>query len=193
MKYLKMLGLAAVAAMAFTAFAASSASATTLEVGGVTQAGSVTIKATAEQSISLARTDGSFANTCTESEVEGATTIKTGAAVTGPISKLTFNKCTFGVEVVDPGKLEIVHIAGTTDGTVYSENATVRTGSVFGNLHCVTGDTTHIGTLTGVDGTPATFATMHISAVLNCGFLVPSATWKGSYTVTSPHNLGVSA
>jgi hypothetical protein len=32
---------------------------------------------------------------------------------------------------------------------------------------------------------------MDINAVLNCGFLLPSATWKGSYTVSSA--LGVSA
>ncbi len=192
MKYLKMLGLASVAAMAFMAFAASTASATTLEINGVTQNGPVTLTASAEGSITLARTDGSFANTCTTSHVHGTTTSFTNP-VTGPISSLTFENCIRPTTVHKPGALEVTHIPGTTDGTVFSENAEVTTGSPFGTLNCKTGDTTHIGVLTGVDGSPSTFATMDISAVLNCGFLVPSATWKGAYTVTSPHNLGVSA
>ncbi|HEX6206329.1 MAG TPA: hypothetical protein VFZ29_11050 [Solirubrobacterales bacterium] len=203
MKYLKMLGLAAVAAMAFTAFAASSASATTLEVNGVTTNATVTITASAEESITLSRTDGTFANTCTESHVHGHTTLTTGHVVTGPLTGhndgnppsngLSFSNCERPVTVHRPGTLEITHIAGTTDGTVFSKQAEVTTGSPFGTLNCKTGETTHIGTLTGTDGTPSTFATMDIKAVLNCGFLVPSANWKGAYTITTPHKLGVSA
>jgi hypothetical protein len=191
MKYLKMLGLAAVAAMAFTAFAASSASATTLEVNGATQAGSVTLTASLDTSITLSRTDGSFANTCTESHMHGETEVgkTTGTTVTGPITSLTFTKCEFPVTVHKPGKLEVKHITGTTNGTVYSEEAEVTTGSAFGTLNCKTGETTDIGTLTGV---ASGNATMHINAVLNCGFLVPSASWRGSYWITTP-GIGVSA
>ncbi|HEY5941674.1 MAG TPA: hypothetical protein VIT89_02280 [Solirubrobacterales bacterium] len=193
MKSLKMLGLAAVAAMAFTAFAVSSASATTLEVGGVTQAGAVTITASAEESTTLARTDGTFANTCTVSHVHGTTTVLTGLTITGPISSLTLTNCARPVTVHKPGAFEIIHIPGTTDGTVYWENSETTMGSPFGTLNCKTGATTHVGILTGVDGTPSTHATVDINAVTNCGFLVPSATWKGSLWITTPTGLGVSA
>ncbi len=171
MKYLKMLGLAAVAAMSFMAFAAGSASATTLEVNGVTQNQAVTITASADTSITLARTDGSFANTCTESHVHGETESPFTAAgeIRAPLtghkdgrpasSGLSFGKCTNAVTVHKPGTLDISHIASTTNGTVFSEEAEWTTGSPFGTLNCKTGETTHIGTLTGVDGTPATHAT----------------------------------
>ncbi|HEX6204349.1 MAG TPA: hypothetical protein VFZ29_00890 [Solirubrobacterales bacterium] len=194
MKYLKMLGIAAVAAMSFMAFAASSASATTLEVGGVTQNGAVTITGSLDESVILARTDGSFANTCTKSHFHGTTT-KFTKPVTGPLSSLTFEGCERPVTVHKPGALEVVHIAGTTNGTVFSESAEVTSGSPFGTLNCKTGETTHIGTLTAATTAtnPTVHATVDVNAVLNCGFLVPSATWKGSYWITSPTELGVSA
>ncbi|HEX6206369.1 MAG TPA: hypothetical protein VFZ29_11250 [Solirubrobacterales bacterium] len=193
MKYLKMLGLAAVAAMSFMAFAANTASATTLEVGGVTTNFPIRLTLSAEQTLTWARTDGTFLNTCTQSHFR-VETLSTTNPVTGPIdTPLTFEKCTRPVTVIDQGSLELVHIGGTTDGTVFSEETELTTGSPFGTLTCKTGETTHIGTLTGVDGSPATHATIDISAVLNCGFLVPSATWKGAYLITSPHGLGVSA
>ena len=195
MKCLKMLGLAAVAAMAFMAFAAGSASATTLEVGGVTQNNSVTFTASLEQSLITSRTDGSLVSTCTESTMHGTTTTFTGAAVTGPLSALTFGSCTRPITVHKPGKLEVSHIAGTTDGTVASEEAEWTTSSPFGNLTCKTGVTTHLGTLTAATtpSNPSAHATIDINAVLNCGFLVPSATLKGAYVITSPTDLGVSA
>ncbi|HEX6206330.1 MAG TPA: hypothetical protein VFZ29_11055 [Solirubrobacterales bacterium] len=209
MKSLKILGLAAVAAMALTAFAAGNASATTLEVGGEIQTSALTITLSLEQGTTLttSRTDGSFANTCTGSHAHGTLETKQGAGgpweVTGPLtghsdgrppeSGLSFSGCTRPTTVHDPGTLEVVHIPGTTDGTVFSENAQWTTGSPFGTLNCKTGETTHIGTLTGVDGSPTNHATLDINAVLNCGFLVPSARWEGSYTVTTPTNLGVQA
>ncbi len=196
MKYLKMLGLAAVAAMSFMAFAAGSASATTLELGSVTQNGPVTISGSLDQSIKLSRTDGSFANTCLKSHFHGTTTTFTGPFVTGPLSTLAFEECERPVTVHKAGALEVVHIAGTTNGTVYSENAEVTTGSPFGTLNCKTGATTHIGTLTAATTpplNPGPHATVDIGAVLNCGFLVPSAKWEGSYWITSPTDLGVSA
>jgi hypothetical protein len=191
MKYLKMLGLAAVAAMALMAVAAGSASATTLEKAGVVQTGAVEIKASLESGTSakLQKTDGSFANTCTESSVEGKTTVFTGTAVSGPISLLTFKKCTTESVVVDAaGSLSIERIGSTTNGTVKSSGAKVTVPSPFGALTCVTSEGTDIGTLTGKASGQAT---MDISAVLNCGFLAPSATWTGSYVVTSPEGLGV--
>ena len=193
MKYLKMLGLAAVAAMALTAFTAGSASATTLEENGSTVNSSVTIEASLKSGTSaiLSRTDGSLANTCTTSVVKGATESPfTGTTVTGPISTLTFTNCTRPVEAHLNGKLHVQHIASTTNGTVSSSGAEVTVGSPFGTLNCKTGGGVDLGTLTGV---ASGNAEMHINAVLNCGFLVPSASWKGTYVVTTPFGLGVSA
>ena len=189
MKYVKILGLAAVAAMAMMAFTAASASATTLEVGGVTKNASVAINAslTGGASVLLKDTAGFSQNTCTTSNVSGSSSTPfTGTSVTGTIASLTFSTCTRPVTVHKPGKLEVTWTTGT-NGKVASEEAEVTVGSAIGTLTCKTGTTTEIGTLTGVS---VGNATMDINAVLNCG-IVPSATWSGTYTVTSA--LGVSA
>jgi hypothetical protein len=203
MKYLKMLGLAAVAAMAMTAFTAGSASAVTLEINGSPQNGSVTITASLLPGTSaiLSRTDGSFANTCLKSHAHGVTT-RFHDPVTGPLTGhptgnpedgLSFAECTRPVQVHRPGTLEVTKHIAPTDGTVFSEDAIVTVGSPFGTLNCQTGATTHIGRLTGTDGTPAHFATLDVNAVINCGFLVPSAVWNATYEITSPTGLGVVA
>ena len=190
MKYLKMLGIAAVAAMSFAAFAAS-ASATTLEVGGTAKNEKVEITSSllSGSSTELSRTDGSLANECSESHVNGSTESPyTGSKVTGSISSLSFSSCIRPVTVHKAGKLYVEHIASTTNGTVSSEEAEVTVGSPFGTLNCKTSAGVDIGTLTGKkEGN----ATLDVNAVLNCGFLVPSASWKGTYEVTSPAGLGV--
>ncbi len=199
MKYLKMLGLAAVAAMAMAAFTAGTASATTLEVNGVAQSGAVALSASLESGTSalLQLTNGSFANTCTVSSVSGSTTkftAESSAAIGGPISVLSFTSCTTSPVTVDVrGSLSVKWISGTTNGTVESVGAEVTVPSPIGNLNCKTGTGADIGTLTGKSGsvTSDKHATMDISAVLNCGFLAPSATWTGKYLVTSPTGLGV--
>jgi hypothetical protein len=71
---------------------------------------------------------------------------------------------------------------------VFSENAEVTVGTPFGTVNCKTGEGVSIGDLTGA---ASGNTTMHINGVLNCGFLLPSATWKGTYTVTTPQGLGV--
>ncbi|HEX3040905.1 MAG TPA: hypothetical protein VHP56_02295 [Solirubrobacterales bacterium] len=191
MKHLKMLGLAAVAATALMAFAAGPASATTLSINGVTQTGAVAIEASiaAGNSAILKDTSGFSQNTCTTSVAKGSTDTKTGEAVTGKLSSLTFSNCTRTVTVHKPGALEILWISGSTNGTVYSENAQVTSGSPIGILNCTTGETTHIGTLTGI---ASGSATMHINALINCG-IISSAKWEGTYTITSPSGLGVEA
>jgi len=204
MKYLKILGLAAVSAMAFMAFA-STASATTLEVEGTTKSGSVTITASlaTESTAVLENTSGSIQNVCTGSHVHGYTTVFTGTYVTGPATGhlhaektegvlptagLSFSGCTRRVTVHDPGTLK-VDWTGGTNGTVWSEEAEVTSEiPFFGYANCQTGESTHIGDLTGVS---TGHATLHVNAVLNCGALLPSARWTATYTVTSPNGLGV--
>ena len=196
MKYLKMLGLAAVAAMSFMAFAAGSASATTLEVTTETTNAAVTITASIEsgKSATLSRTDGSLANTCTESHVHGTTDVFTGPVVSGPLTPgsagLSFGNCSRPVTVHKSGSLSVTHISGTTDGTVSSSGAEVTVGSPFGTLNCKTNEGTHIGRLTGVGHG---HATLDVEAVIPCGFLVPSALWSAHYEITTPTGLGVSA
>src|SRR6476620_7404434 len=194
MKLTKILGVVAVAALALMAFA-SSASATTLEVKGVTQTGSVTIAASLKSGTSalLSDTSGFFANTCTTSTVEGATSTKTGTVVTGGITVLSWGTvatpCKEGNPTVDTkGSLSVERIGTTTNGTVKSENAKVTVPSARGTLTCTTPEAgTDLGTLTGV---AAGQATMDINAVLSCGI---SAKWTGTYVVTSPEGLGVTA
>ena len=163
---------------------------TSLEVGGTPKGEPVEITGSlaAGTSLVLSKTDGSFGNACDTAHVKGTTSVFSGPKVTGALSTLTFESCTRPVTVHKAGKLYVEHIAGTTNGTVSSEEAEVTVGTPFGTLNCITSTGTDIGTLTGVkEGN----ATLHINAVLNCGFLLPSATWKGSYTITSPSGLGV--
>jgi hypothetical protein len=201
MKYLKMLGLAAVAAMAFAAFAASSASATTLERAGAPQKEPVFITASLEGGTLavLQDTNGNLSNKCTNSHVEGTTAkIETsGATVTAPVKSLSFSGCDpEGVTVVTAGSLSVENIGGT-NGTVRSIGAEVKVPTTAGiTANCKTGTGVHIGTLTGATNKTTNLsqhATMDIHAVLNCGFLLPSATWDGEYIVTTPTELGVIA
>ncbi|HYQ77763.1 MAG TPA: hypothetical protein VEP91_01470 [Solirubrobacterales bacterium] len=204
MKYLKMLGLAAVAAMALMAVTAGAASATTLEVAGTAQTESVAITASAETSITLSDTENTQANTCSVSSVAGTTSESktasgevisafTGKRVTGPISTLSFETCTRSPVTVDTKGALFIEWESGTSGSVFSEGASVTVPTTFGfSVTCTTaseaGGGTKIGTLTG---SASEKATMSIAAVLSCGFLLPSASWKGSYLVTSPEKLGV--
>jgi hypothetical protein len=192
MKYLKMLGLAAVAAMALMAvLGASAASATTLEIKGVTQNKSVTIRLSLASGTSAILKDknGTTNDTCTGSEVEGATTEFDPPI--GPISKLTYTGCSHTTDVLANGTLSVTWTSGT-NGMIISSGAKVTVKStVFGiAATCETGAGTVIGTLTGVkEGN----ATMHINATtLNCGVLGTSS-WTGTYIVTSPSGLGAEA
>jgi hypothetical protein len=189
MKFTKILGVVAVAALALMAFA-STASATTLETNGVTKNAAVTIDATASGSILLQATGGGFANTCTESTVQGTTvTPFTGTTVGGPLSSLTFKKCTNEPVTVDAaGSLTVERIGSTTNGTLRSSGAKVTVPSPFGTLTCTTSNT-DVGTLTG---TASGTSVVDINGVLNCGFFLPSAQWIGTYNVTG-HSLGVVA
>lgn len=193
MKHLKMIATVAMAAMAFAVVGAGSASATTLEVEGVTKNESVTIVGSLKEgtSILLSRTDGSIANTCALFEIEGtAVSPFTGTKVSGLGKTLNFGNCTRPVTAHKTGTLIGEHIPGTTDATMFSSEAEVTVGSPFGTLNCKTNAGTHIGILTG---TATGHATLHINAVVNCGFLVPSAKMESTVTVTSPTGVGASA
>jgi hypothetical protein len=175
---------------------ASSASATTLETKGVPENAAITLKTSLAAGSSLLVTDtaGFTAHTCTTATLEG-TTVKdssgdfTGPVVGGVFSTLSWSNCTQGNPTVHAaGSFSIENIAGTTNGTVRWTGATWTTPSVFGTMDCSTNNT-DIGTLNGKkEGT----ATLTINAVLSCT-IIGTAKWSGTYTITSPLNLGVTA
>jgi hypothetical protein len=189
---LKMLGLAGLSFLA-VAITAASASATTLELTGVTRNASTAISSELKSGTLsvLSRTDGTLANACDTSLFVGATEGSfTGTRVTGALSDLTFEHCTRPVIVHKKGQFYIEHASGT-NGTVFSENAEITVGTPFAVVNCKTGAGTDIGLLTGVSSGRAT---IHVNAVLDCGFLLPSASWKATYeTFSLLIGLGVSA
>lgn len=192
MKRIKIEGLVILAAMALMASVApGNASATALEIEGWAEDESVTIEASLKSGTStlLKTTGGLFANTCTESSLKGDTESPfIGTTVTGAVDSFSFTSCTNSVTVHKAGTLHVQQISSTTNGTVSWSGAEVTVGSPFGTLNCKPGAGVDIGTLTGSkEGT----ALLDISAVLNCGFLLPSAKWEATYVVTSPVGLGV--
>jgi hypothetical protein len=101
---------------------------------------------------------------------------------------LTFEECTHTTKVDANGSLSIAWTSGT-NGNVTSSSAEVTVQSTFfgATALCKTGTGTKIGTATGVkEGS----ATIDINAAVNCGIL-GTASWTGTYSVTSPSGLGV--
>lgn len=193
MKHLKVLGVVAVSAIGLMAFNAGSVSATTLEVGGGAQLKAVTTTASLNSgtSLTLKTTGGLFVNTCSGSHLQGQTAAPfTAIRVGGPLSELRFDNCELRMTVVNAGSLDFEHIPFTTNATVRWVGAQVKIETSLGNFDCKTGEGADFGTLTGVtEG----HATLHLNAVINCAGLSSSMVWKGTYTVTSPTGLGVSA
>lgn len=195
MRLFRRLVLVGLAAMAVTAFpVAGSASATTLELTGVAQNQSLPLTLTlvpGTTTIFKTTAESGFpSNTCTASHIAGSTIWPfTGSTITAPVSTMTFGQCDRSVTVEKGGTLHIQHIPGTTNGTVTSSGAEIRIQfGGFGYHTAKTGVGTHIGTLIGVkDG----HSRLQVNAVLNTGFLIPSATWEGEYIVTGPTYLGV--
>jgi hypothetical protein len=199
MKHLKMLGLAAVAAMALAAFTAASASATTLEINGVTRNSSVTVTFSLKAGTFwvLQDTNGNLSNKCSDVHIEWTTTVFTGTTVSGPLKTLTLGGCDpEGATTVAPGSLSVENIGGT-NGTVRLVGTEVKMPTTAGiTATCKTGTGVHIGTLTGAtNGTTnkTPHAILDLHAILNCGFLLPSATLDGELIATTPTELGVSA
>jgi hypothetical protein len=190
-------------ALAMTALAvASSASATTLETKGVAENAAVTLKTTIAPGGSFleSETFGVTVNTCTTSTVEGTTvspfTVADPGTIGGPITTLSWSNCTEGNPVVETdaagralnGTFNVQHIAGTTSGTVRWNGSKIVTPSPFGFITCTTNNTV-IGTINGKKEGTATFT---VNAVVPCT-VVMSLKWSGTYTFTSPSNLGVVA
>jgi hypothetical protein len=190
MKQLRTIVPVALAATLATLIVASTASATTLEVGGVTQSGAVTIEASSSAAL-FRDTFGLSQNKCA-SKLEATTSVKTGTKVEGAISTATLIPCEREAIVVHTkGSLSFERIGSTTNGTVRWIGAVWTMPSPFGTLTCTTDAApgTDFGTLTGV-GSGGT-ATIDIKINLSCGI---SLIWEGTYTATGANKaLGVVA
>jgi hypothetical protein len=184
---------AAVALLLSLFVAVDAASATTLEINGVAQNQSVTVTGslTTGSSELFQDTNGITFNTCTQSGFQG--TLEgtfTGESVGGKLSSFTHSGCMHTITVDAAGSLSVAWISGTTNGTVTSSGLemTMLYTPLGVTINCKTGSGTDLGLLTGVK---SGHATLDINAVINCGFFVPTAVWRASYTITSPTGLGV--
>jgi hypothetical protein len=197
MKYLKILGLAAIAAMALTALlGVGTAGASSLKIRGASTSLGVgtVIEASLEAGNSAVLEDpfGFTGTTCTGSSVAGTLSVVTPTGQpTGSLSALSFSPCPHTVDVISKGQLKIENIAGTTNGTVFSENAEVKVFSTLLNQSCIakTGAGTDIGKLTGATAAGSK-ATMDIEGTIplsECS--ASSARWTGKYDVSKPLGL----
>jgi hypothetical protein len=182
MKHLKSAGLIALAAAALLTFGVNSAAATTVESGGFTFNSSISFDFSIKAGFKLVWKDtaGFSRNECSTSKVSSSTSSPfTGSSVTGAVSSMAFENCTRSVTVHKSGSLEFTYTSGT-NATVASEGTEVTVGSAIGTLTCKTGETTNLGTATGV---ASGNATIDVNSVLNCG-IIPSLKWEGYFTVT---------
>lgn len=190
------LGLVATVTLVAAAVGASSASATTFEVNGVTGNQSLYFTMSLEPGTSMtfkATANEYLINTCQESELTGVSVSPfSDSTITTPLETLQFSGCNRTWTIHRAGQLYVEHIPGSTDGTLFWENAdlTFRGGTPYPTSECKTGTGTHIGTVTGKG---SGYAAVDINAVLNCGFLFPALKWRASYVVTLPTGLGMSA
>lgn len=205
MKYVKMLALAAVAASALMAIVgAGSASASVLcstnkspcPVGQKWTAGqNIDFSLSTGTSAELKETnapdgEGKSLDTCKSSTVEGEIT-NVGSATettTGKITALTWGTCTFPTTTTQKGKLEIHKIAGSSNGTLTSDEATKVTINTifFGTCVYTVEAGKSIGDVT--EGNPAVF---HANAVAHkqegSALACPTTSvWTATYTLTAP-------
>jgi len=203
MKHVKMIGLAAMTAMALMAFiGASAASATELYSGATTLGVGTEINASLSGTASLTTTEGTVLDTCTGGEVKGKTTTAGGAAATvkGDLSALTWTNCTEPTVTLALGGLEVHHTSGvngtvtsTTSSKGVTSEVTINT-TIFGSCVFTIASGATIGTLTGTTaaGSQATFD-INAVATRKSGLCPASAKWVGTYKVTKPVPLHVTA
>jgi hypothetical protein len=193
MKCLRRLAPAWGAALIAMACVAGSASATTIELGGVAQNKSVPATGSLKAGTSLTLKDefGTSTDTCTSSELKGATEgVFTGSSVGGKVSTMTFKNCSHTTTVIKPGRLSVVWTSGTNGAASSSEAEVTVVSTFFGSSAiCKTGAGTMIGTVTGVkEG----HATMDVNATVNCGIL-GNGSLTATYVGTGSGGLGVTS
>jgi hypothetical protein len=214
MRYLKMLGLAAVAAGALVAIlGAGSASATVLcstTVDPCPPGQDWPVNTTLDWSLQpqtsalQVNTAGETLDTCTASTMKWTITQTGGPTqtVTGTDEETTFSGCTFTTKTLKLGKWEIHKIAGTSNGTVTSDEITETTINtvLFGSCIYGVAAGSSIGDITEgrfVTVPQEATAVLHINAVTKklsgSGFACPETDkWTATYILTSPENTTLS-
>jgi hypothetical protein len=137
-------------------------------------------------SATLRDTEGNTRNTCTGSTAKGK--IEKAEGVTGPIETLTWSGCTFTTTTVSTAnKFEVLHIAGTHNGTVRSDSNFEITfnSALFGS--CI------FGVAPGVDlgelkeGNPARLVVNTVVSRFGNNTNCPkTTTLSAEYTLTEP-------
>ena len=201
MKYLKTLALAAVAAGALMAFigagtaSASEVCSTAVSPCPFGQRWGVTpfifsLKSGTSALLKETGAEGGTLDTCKTSEVAGEITNSGSSTttVTGKITKLTWGTCTFPTTTTVLGKLEVHNIAGTSNGTLTSDEVTKVTINTifFGTCVYTVEAGKSIGDITG--GGPSV---LHANAVAKkqegSAFACPeTSVWSAEYVLTKP-------
>jgi hypothetical protein len=133
----------------------------------------------------LVDTTGKTLDTCKTSTAKGK--IEKAEGVTGPIESLTWGTCTFPTKTLKAGKLEVLSIAGTHNGTVKADSTTEVTVNtvLFGS--CIYGPTAGVDLGELKEGKPATFVANAVVKILGGGAACPAtAKWTAEYTLTEP-------
>jgi hypothetical protein len=193
MKRLRTFGLALMTAALLASVGASSAAATEIYgSSGTLKSPNLDWSLKTGTSMAFTNTAGTETLlTCTESTIKA--TVSTGSSTTNPtgaISSMTWGKCSFPTGTTILGKLEIISVAGTTNGIVKADaEIGVTTNTVFYGS-CIYGvmSSTTLGTLTGSASGPATLDISASTVKLSgSAFLCPeSVKWVGIYTSTEP-------
>jgi hypothetical protein len=198
MEHLKTLSAVVTAAIALIAFAPPGiASATELYSGATTLKAGTEVVASPGGSVSFITTEGITWDTCGGAGFKGKLSNTGGSTETVKLeigaSDFTWTNCTHPQATLAGGSMEIHYISGTSTGTVTAAGFefTMQTATV-GSCVFTFGAGTHLGTLTG---STAGNAVIHMNAVMTrkTGLCPSSMRWAGTFTVTSPKPLHVTA
>jgi len=186
MKHLKILGLLVMAAASLMAFA-SSASANPILTKEPGKA-ATEIHATLEAGSSALLSAG-ISDTCTESTVQGTIETNNTEHAAGPITTLSFGKCTKHTTVTAAGSLTI-----NDAGEVFAFNNIVHVVDTNLGVTCNYGGGASPGTKLGVVefGTAAKLKvnTTKLKKLAGSNFFCAAeGTWTANYIVTTPHTL----
>lgn len=195
MNQLKTVAVAAIAVfvLALNASAATAVSPLTSPSGSYYAS---TLKAEAEAAITFTGEFGAFGTiSCKKSAFEGKIETTTVGKASGNLSSMSFAECTGGspTAVAKPGSLEI-EATSSGHGTVRSSGLEIIVHNTSVGTCVFKTSNTDIGTLTdsSVTGTNATIDVEgQVSSSEPNPFCGSTATWKGSYKVTTPNPLYV--
>jgi len=196
MRYLKMLGVVAVATMALAVFAGT-ALATELYSGATTLKAGTSINATLSGTNTLTSTEGTILDTCTGGELAGKTTNSGSSTETVKIvleaTKITWGGCTNVTSTLQGAEVEWHWLSALLHGTLTIKGLSITIQiPPFGTCVFTDGTGTTLGTLTG---STTGNAVLDVNAVLtkSSGLCASTAKWTGTYKVTSPTPLHVTA